>query len=712
MEPVSGAWSLEADRIITEHDPQQIIAEGDVLVEHQEEGSDLPLQIRSDTVTFRAGNSELDARGHVRLQEENGLVSADSIILDLRQNKARLNSAAISLADQQLYFSSQLVEKTSGSRYLFHGGRATSCRVGKGHAPDWSIGWGEADITVDGMAYLKHATFRIREIPVLYIPYLILPAKISRQSGFLFPELSHSDRDGTGTVIPFFINLSPSSDLTFYPGYYGKRGTFSGLEIRHLASDASRITLAANYLNDRTEDIGPAGSNDDYRKDTFLRTEHDRYWIRGKADHYFSENKAIHLDIDAVSDQDLLLEFRDGVTGFSSSNRNFLREFNRGFQEASLSFRETILQFTSRGRQTSGGIEMRYIDDPLAEITGIEPTHTLPRAIFNSRLAIADLPLDFAWESEYVYYRPEEGIGYQRFDLAPRLIMTMPLWRTLEGSISGGARKTIYQVETVGSPLVGWDSATNQSRDSWDLSANIATILTRDFSIGSQRKLTHTFRPGLVYRFTESNEQSDLPDLDGSDRLTEGNTVTLELNNYFSSRDSDRSGLSSQQLGNFNLRLLYDIDEATRDLIGPGDRRQPFSGLVADLAIHPDDTLFLRYQTAINLYGDGITSYELKAHYLNNRHLLDVNYSYVQGDRKDLVVSSRLQLSAKLAIGYSTTRSLLDDHKNSESLSLLFSPQCWGVELTASEDNEDQRLMLTVSLTGLGKEFGNDRPDF
>jgi hypothetical protein len=355
---------------------------------------------------------------------------------------------------------------------------------------------------------------------------------------------------------------------------------------------------------------------------------------------------------------------------------------------------------------------MRDIDDPLAEITGEEPVHTLPRAIFNSRLTIADLPLDFTWNSEYVYYRPEEGIAYQRLDLEPRLTMTMPLWKTLEGSISSGIRETIYRVETVGSPVVGWNSSPGKNRNSWDLSANISTILAREFSTSDQEKFAHTFRPNLVYRFKESGDQSDLPDLDGSDRLLEGNIITLELNNYFSSRKPGQAGLSSRQLGHFKLIQPYDIDEETRELTGPGDARQPFSDLVAELEVRPDDTLFIRYKTKVNHYGDGATAYELRAYYLNAHNLLDINYAYIQGDRTDLAVSSRLQLSTKLALGYSTTRSLLDDHKSSESLSLIYSPQCWGVKLTASEDSQDRRLMLTVSLTGLGEERGKGQTDF
>lgn len=705
-------WSLEADRIISRNDPLKIVAEGDVVILHQEEGRNLPLEIKADSATYRAHESELDVSGNVRLTEESGVVSADSVVMDLQNGTAKLSSTSISLADQELRFSGRLVEKIGRNRYLFHDGLATSCRIDKKTAPPWSIGWSKADITVDGMAFLKHATFRIKNVPLLYFPYLILPAKITRQSGFLLPEISHSERDGTGVTTPFFINLSPSTDLTLYPGYYDKRGAAYGLEFRHVANFNSRLTLSGNYLHDRTTDPGPPGSDNDYRQDGFLRTEHDRYWIRGKLDHYFTKNTIMRLDIDTVSDQDFLHEYRDGVTGFTESNADLLTDFNRGLQDGSISFRESTFQLTTSARHTTTGMEVRYVDDPLSQLTGTEPIHTLPRVVLNSRRQLGNRPVSFGLETEYVYYRPEEGIGYQRIDLLPRLVVPIPLGRRVEGTMTGGLRETFYRVENVGQPPVAWTLDNTPARSSRLFSANLATSLARDFSTGNSNYLTHTFRPNLRYDYDDNDNQLPLPDLDGADRLIDKNILTLELNNYFKTIGGNTAAPTSRQTGHLKLSQSYDLDEERRLLAGPGDQHRPFSDLALDVEFRPTDDLTLRYKTDLNVYGEGVTAYELRGRYSNSRDdLLQVDYSYRKGISADLNVSAVMRLTTKFSTSYKTTRSLYNNHKTSESLGLIYSPQCWSVELTGSEDSENRRLMLTFSLTGIGETLAMSHSD-
>ncbi len=697
-------WALEADQITFHDAPQRITAEGDVVLHRSEEESDRPLEIRADSVTYLTTGSRLDARGSVFLKEPSGTISASSIRLNLQDQTGNLTSTTITLADHEIEFSGKRVEKISKDRYVFFDGSATSCQTEDNKTPAWSINWRKADITVNGMAYLKHATFNVKKVPLLYIPYLALPAKTTRQTGFLFPEISHSSRDGNGFITPFFLNLSPSSDLTFFPGYYEKRGAFAGLEFRYVTNYHSRATLAGNYQHDRTRDQDPPGGADDYRQDGYLRSRSDRYWLRGKADQYFSQNSVLRLDVDAVSDQDFLHEYRDGITGFSLSNNNFLNDFNRGLQEASLTFRESILQLSNRSQLGSGGLEIRHVDDPLAELTGLEPAQTLPRVLYSRRQPLNNLPLSFGWDSEYVHYHPEEGIGYQRLDLLPRLIVPIPLGTMIEGTIAGSFRETVYRVETIGTPASGWNSTNNKNRNTLDFATNIATLLARDFSLSAERSLSHTFRPNLSYNYRSSGDQSSLPDLDGFDRLADDNSLSLELNNYFRSGKAEPQIILSRQLGYLKLKQSYHLKEARRDLTLPGDKRRPFSDLSLDLEISPLANLLLRYQTALDVYGQGVSRYNLQSRYHNNRQdKLTIDYDYVKGAASNLNISSQLQLTGKLSARYNTTRSLQDNHTSAESLGLLYNSHCWGVELTGSRDSEDRRLMLTFSLTGIGK---------
>lgn len=507
-----GPWAVTADRITSSQTPQVVTAEGQVVVDAPAGDGHGPLTIKADTLSYQEADNLLKAQGQVSIKEEgSGLVRADGLLLNLVDRTGRLDATSISLADQELNLTGRMAEKTGPNSYRFEDGVITSCPIEGDRAPTWSIHCREARITIDGMAVLKHASLRIGPLPVLYTPFLILPAKTTRQSGFLFPEISQSRRDGAGFNAPFFVNLSPSSDLTIYPGLYTSRGPFLGLEFRHLNRADSLFTLQVDYLQDRTSDTGPAGSDDDYRKDGYLRDTHDRYWLHGKGDHYFSPRLALRFDLDAVSDQDFIHEYRGALAGFDRSSQDFLKSFARGLTEASLEYRESTLQLAGRGDLTTAGAELRYVDDPRHRYSDVEPLHTLPRLTLTSRLPLSDWPVSLAWDSEYLHYYQTEGVGYQRLDLSPHLVTSLPLGRYWDGAVAGGLRETAYWINTYGDPVnTGWQGQDHPTRTAWDFDANLATLLNRDFHPDNRhlKSFSHLLRPNLGYRYQSYTDQN------------------------------------------------------------------------------------------------------------------------------------------------------------------------------------------------------------
>jgi len=708
-------WSIIADRITSHRQPLEISADGQVVLEGPGVDQRGPLTVKADTLSYQQTGNILDARGNVSLREESsGTVRAESLHLNLDSRTGRLDYTTISLADQELNFTGRLAEKTGPDSYHFEQGVITSCPTNNGQAPAWSIHCGNASVTLDGMAVLQHASLRIRDVPVLYTPFFMVPAKTTRQSGFLFPEYSQSGRDGIGIVVPLFVNLSPSTDLTIYAGQYSLRGPMLSLEMRHLNAANSLFTIQADYLHDRTSDPGPGGSDGDYRHDGYLRDIHDRYWLRGKADHYFSDQLAWRLDLDTVSDRDYVHEYRGAMAGFEQNNRDFLQSFNRGLTEASLGYRESTMQLAGRGNFTSTGAELLYIDASGPHPSGSAPLQTLPRLTMHSRLPLSAVPLSLAWDSEYLYYVRSEGISYQRLDLFPRLVAPLPVGRFLEGTVTGGLRETAYRVNTAGDPVGGgWHGADTPHRTAESFDANLATILSREYHPGFLRlnSFSHLIRPNLGYRYLAPGDQQRLPELDGSDRLPEASQIYWQLNNYFLSEGRDRQARTyANQIGLFKISQSFDLHEYHRTDTGSATPRHPFSDVALDLELTPLPDAYLRYQTTINTYGDGVTAYQLEGRYRSSaRDSLQFDYNYARDKANSLSLSVQLGISQRLATRYTTALSLLDNHKTGESASLLYTPQCWSMELTVSQDSNDRRLLLVFSLTGIGKALEIDQ---
>jgi len=69
--------------------------------------------------------------------------------------------------------------------------------------PDWNITGSEVKVTVEGYGTIKNSAFRVRGLPIIYIPYMIFPAKAKRQTGLLPPRVGYSTLNGGELEIPF-----------------------------------------------------------------------------------------------------------------------------------------------------------------------------------------------------------------------------------------------------------------------------------------------------------------------------------------------------------------------------------------------------------------------------------------------------------------------------------------------------------------------------
>jgi LPS-assembly protein len=484
-------------------------------------------------------------------------------------------------------------------------------------------------------------------------------------------------------------------------------------------------TFLLTYLRDRTMDT----PEDDYLDDRFLRTDQNRYWLRGKADHYFSDSLVARLDVDVVSDRDFMQEFRGGLFGYDATNRQFLDTFNRGVQE------ETIFQRTSTLQGVKSWDSMLFMGElqSVKDVRDIPLTatavHTLPRVQFNGRSFLSDTPLSVAWDSELINYWREKGVGYQRFDVHPRLVLAIPRG-PLEGHLTGGIRQTSYLVETHGDAV--WGHERSQHRTVEDFEAEIATTFFRDFGmeVGEGKTFTHTVRPTLIYNYIPSVDQTTLQDLeiDDVDQIAPQNWLTYRLNNHFDLGEGLATGaLVKRYLGYFRVSQTYDIREDRRLLTSGEDRQRQFSDVLVDLDVYPLPNLRLNYETAISVYGQGATYYKIFSSYADafgNAAFVDFNYQRdpsatrpffyseeaTESEQKLTLgllahVSQALSVQGDLTQVWRTEAARDVDHLE-ESVRVLYRPSCWALELSASKTPDDKRIALVFSLTGIGELLG------
>jgi len=723
---LASPWQISADRLTHLRTPEKVVAEGSVLLERKLAPGP-PMTIEADWLQYEIDAARVTARGNIRIKSGEDLLTAEEAEVNLDDQTGVLQNGALFVARSNLQLSGARIEKTGDFTYHLENGWFSTCQTSAEKKAAWSFESRDTRVTVDGYAVLKDSYLRVRGVPVFYLPYLILPAKTTRQSGLLFPELSQSDRDGTGLLLPFFVNLSPSADLTLYPGHLTERGPMVGFEFRYAADYNSKGSFIASFLHDGLEET----PDDEFKSDGRLRTEDDRYWVRGKADHDFGHNWWAKLDLDLVSDRDYLEEFEEGLIGFDRTNSELLRRFGRGFQEETIPFRDSSFQLTKLWSSSFFGSEVRAVDDESNLGRNFTAIQTLPRFLLSGlRTGEAiGLPLLFDWDSEYLHYWREEGIGAHRLDLHPQLATTLPLGRYLEGSLAYGIQQTFYEVENYGDDdLHPWNEDDSPDRTLYDFNATVATTLVRDFSfdIGALTGLEHLLRPELSYQYVPPENQEELPDLDIFDRITAQNRAGWAFTNFFNVSGTGDNDLAFRRyLGWLKISQSYDIREDRRELAEAADGEQrPWSDLFFELEVLPLDNFRLKYDTSLSIYGQGVTHYDLIGRYISHRGdmvALEYRYNRIPGvdepffftaDPEDSVHELNLSLVANLRADltamYEISRSFATSRTIESALRFTYHPACWAVELLASTTPDEERVALLFSLAGIGKilEFG------
>lgn len=698
-------WQITADKITRYADPDRIVAEGNVILHPREETGAGVTVLQADWISYNKLEGKVEARGNIVLRREKRDLTAEKAILDLDTQEAAFSEATLFIPKYQLHFTSRQIDKEAGDTYHFREGYYTTCLMEEGKNPPWHLNTGEGTLHLEGLGHLRNTVLRVKGLPVFYLPYIPVPLSRERETGFLLPELSSSSRSGVGISTPYFFNLSPSSDLTLYPGYLSRRGVSTGAEFRYFSDYESKAFMGISYLNDRTRDT----LTDDYKSDGYLRQEENRYWLWGKIDHDFGQRLSARLDLDIVSDQDYLQEFEKSISRFDDLDDDMLDQTGRGFEEPSLPYRSSRFNLSKSWDSAFLGGQLIAVDDNDSPRTTADQINSLPHLIFSGSSPLSWIPAHLNWDTDYLNYRRDDGIGEERLDLHPRLVSNLPLSQGLEGIISAGFRETLYDIHSHGDSI--WEHEKKQYRTSWDVKSDIGTTLARNFDVsaGSWNRINHFFRPEVTYHYRWVNEDDIRPELDDKDSLEDINQLSYSLNNYFRAGGQGPEGNSFENyLGYVKLSQYYDLKEARRSLDGPADERRPFSDISLRMDIYPLPRWDLKFESAYSVYGEGFTNYDLFTRYTTERgDNFSIDYRYEKdASIHEINAQVETKLTNTLIIQGDIEQSLENSRTVSSSLNLIYHPQCWALKFSVENTPDDERIAVILSLVGLGDSLG------
>jgi LPS-assembly protein len=705
-------WHIIADEISYDEKANVYIGKGNVRITKKEKN------LNADYVRFNQQTMDVFAKGHVILTVGKDILTGESARMNLNTETGTIFNGVIFLEENNYHIKGDTIKKTGKDTYTADKASISTC---DGDPPAWKITGRNLKVTVEGYGFVEHAALWAKKIPVLYTPFLVFPVKLKRQTGLLTPQIGYSDRKGGRYIQPFYWAINESSDATFYSDYMSRRGEKLGVEYRYVLDEQSKGTLMYDFLNDRQVDDGSPGSEKwGYPDDGVLRPNSDRYWFRMKHDQALPHQFFAQLDIDIVSDQDYLHEFKEGYTGYDDATAYFEKEFGRGFDDYDDPVRLNRLNISRNWSNYSLNAELRWYDNVIARRQQETDTteQRLPTISFNgSKQQILTSPFYFDLASQYTYFYSEDGERDHRVDIHPRFYLpyTFGSYFTIEPSV--GLRETIWHFDK---KQYQTSDKKTLYRELYDLKLDLTSEVYQifDFHAGSVERIKHAISPEIIWEYIPNKDQSELPDLDEIDRIPEKNLITYSVTNTLTSKfkknPREKSGHSlDKSAGNKNYEpSIYDYNEFCRFKLEQSydinkekeDDPEPFSPIHGELEVIPRRYLSLRADADWSHYDRNFRSRNISATLKDERgDSIFVEHRYQHDISETLYTDVSLKVSERLLMRGEYERNIFDGIDLKYGLGFLYKSQCWSLSSGITKEGEDLSFQFMITLYGIGQ---------
>ncbi len=532
--------------------------------------------IKADAIDLDQKKDFVRASGRVLYQFGEYSVRADAIEMDLKTHVGRILNGSLSNGQFSLRGSSFLTEglkhfKISDYNYS----TCVDC------PNSWELTGKEVDFTIEGYAFIHDFIFKVKDASVMWLPFMVIPAKTRRQSGLLFPRFGVNQVYGAFVVQPYFWAINDWSDMTFGAGVYASRGSRFEWEGRYVLTPESRGSF-----------------NLFWTRDDAVKGLSYRYGIRSEISQEMPFGFDAKLRLNEVSDSGYPVTYSEDVPGrlepVVASDLFFSR--NEPAVSTVLSFRRirNLLRFDSNNQFVRGFDPTTVQDSPRIVVNSND------QFVFGQSFA-AGIEARFNRFSREAgpFDRFTVGSGQvetireaNRFTLIPNLYTTLnpKPWLSLTPSVQ--YRSFFYNFNGI---------YPNLARGYLLAQADLSFQLERVFRTSDPGvSYKHTFRPTLTYANIPTTQQSSNHPFidqvqsqarpgqyfDNSDIVPE--RTTQNLNSYFTPlgnsltyglvtqvfrKQAGKNGAPDQVVRRFEAGLTQtlDIKEANRFLNDPGN---------------------------------------------------------------------------------------------------------------------------------------------
>ncbi|HLB41548.1 MAG TPA: LPS assembly protein LptD [Gammaproteobacteria bacterium] len=412
-----------------------------------------------------------------------------------------------------------------------------------------------------GRAYASNARLLVKNIPILYMPYLNFSIDKQRKNGFLWPIIGSSNTSGLTLSAPFYWNMAPNYDMTMTPTWFAKRGYQLSDNFRYLTESSSGKLNIGVLPDDRYFQHSQTKAREQLPtvSDSIQQAELNRLindsptrkgWL-WRSDAQFNEHWSNHIDFNYAGDDYYLRDFGS------------LNEItaNQLLQEGDLYYKGENWNFTGR-------VQAYQTLHPTDETNVLNQYRRFPQLILKGDYPNQFLGLEYFIENEITHFEilktpgttQELSMG-NRMNIQPgvSLPLTWTAFYIIPRAQLAMTQYQLYQIADTNTPaskrrvLPIVDVASG-------LSFNRDTIL---FNHAFQQ----TMEPQVYYTYIPYRNQASIPIFD-----TTVNTLTYDqIFNYNRFTGLDRIGDANQIGVGVTTRLIDTHSGIEKIRLGAGE---------------------------------------------------------------------------------------------------------------------------------------------
>lgn len=646
---------LEADELSYDHEAELYQASGDVRLIQGD------LEVLSEQLRWHRGSGEVEASGNVRFLSPTESLSGSAACYNLEAGTGRVDQGYFYLLDENLHVRGSSIEQLGEDNYRITSGTFTTC---DGEVPDWKFGAGNIDVTLGGYARARHMVFYLKDIPTLYFPYMIYPAKTERESGLLIPSIGYSKKRGFGYGAAYYQVLGVNQDATLYLDYLSKMGIGKGVEYRYVFGRDNAGEMRAYHIDVREVDDE--------------RIDEERYaleWI-----HTGNLPGQVRMVVDAlyVDNDEYFKDFGEVAGDYNRDQAQSTFSLSRNWRRANL---VGLMQY-SKNLETDQRRTLQL----------------LPRINFNiARSIIGTTPLAYEWGSEYTHFWRREGVTGQRLMLRPAVSLNSRLFNLLSINPTVAYRQRYY-----------WDlnlESGSEQHGMVEVTTRVVTPplqRTYDLPFGFSGRVRHAINPEIVYDYIPEKDQQHIPRFDSFDRIVAKNRIEYALVQRLRARLDDENG--RRQYRDWVYLRLSVLQHLNKDQAEKG-----FGEARAQLTLLPSEHMRLGADVIVDSRTNELKELLVEGQ-VADRSENYLRLSYNIDRRTDLdygEINLGLGFLQPIYLTYQQRYDFFTNDRLEERIGIEYRRQCWSLLLTLRDRTDgEQSVMLTFTMLGLGSVGG------